>query len=265
LHRNLGPLNWTTWNDEQKSHVVQVESQPELTNLLELPSILASKGFKAIEICHFNFPSTDPDYLQKLKNACTEANISFNTLLLDYGDITSDDEVRRNADINLIKKWIEIASKTGAKHIRIIAGDSSPNNEAALERSSDILNNLIEFAKGLGVRIITENFHSLTSTADNCIRLVKNCNEELGLIADFGNFKGEMKYEEIENILPFSQSVHAKPEMDSEGIPDEDEFRKCLDRLVATNYNGPINIIYDGPGDMWEGIERVKKIVESYL
>ncbi|MCR2823872.1 sugar phosphate isomerase/epimerase family protein [Lederbergia panacisoli] len=265
LHRNLGPLNWTIWDVEQKKHTIQVEYQPETMTLLELPAILSSKGFKAIEICHFNFPSTDSDYLEKLKLACEEANITFNTLLLDYGDITADDEVRRHADISLIKNWIDIASECGAKQIRIIAGDASPENEAALALSSEALNDLIKYANNLGVRIITENFHSLTSTADNCIQLVKNCNEELGLIADFGNFKGENKYEEIEKIISYSQSVHAKPDMDSDGIPDEEEFRKCLDQLVANNYNGPINLIYDGPGDMWEGIERVRKIVDSYL
>ncbi len=50
-----------------------------------------------------------------------------------------------------------------------------------------------------------------------------------------------------------------------DGIPDKEEFRRCLDLLKQANYNGPIVIIYDGPGDMWEGIERVKKIVEAYL
>ncbi|MBS4194881.1 sugar phosphate isomerase/epimerase family protein [Lederbergia citri] len=265
LHRNLGPLYWTVWDDEQQKHVVQVEPQPEITTLLELPAILASKGYKAIEICHFHFPTTDSDYLQKLNKACNEAGIMFNTLLLDYGDITSEDEIRREADIKLMKDWIEIAGEAGARQIRIIAGDASPEDNPALVRSSEILTNLIEFANKFGVKIITENFHSLTSTADNCIKLVENCNEELGLIADFGNFKGETKYDEIKKILPYSQSVHAKPEMDAEGIPDENEFHKCLDPLVATNYNGPINIIYDGPGNMWEGIERVRKIVESYL
>ncbi|MBS4216950.1 sugar phosphate isomerase/epimerase [Bacillus sp. FJAT-49711] len=265
LHRNLGPLNWTIWDEDQNKHSIRAEPQPETITLLELPAILSSKGYRAIEICHFNFPSTDSDYLKKLKSACEEANIMFNTLLLDYGDITTDDEIRRHADISLIKNWIDIASECGAKQIRIIAGDASPENEAALVRSSEVLNDLIKYANNLGVRIITENFHSLTATADNCIRLVNNCNEELGLIADFGNFKGENKYEEIEKILPFSQSVHAKPDMDSDGIPDEEEFRRCLDQLVAANYNGPINLIYDGPGDMWEGIERVRKVVDSYL
>jgi len=265
LHRNLGPLHWTIWDNEQKKHKIQVESQPEITTLLELPAILASKGFKAIEICHFHFPSTDSDYLKKLRSACDEADITFNTLLLDYGDITSDDEERRNADLNYIKQWIDIAGDAGAKQIRIIAGDAHPENKEALAHSSELLNVLVEYAKNLGVRIITENFHSLTSTSDNCIQLVKNSNEELGLIADFGNFKGKTKYEEIAKILPYSQSVHAKPDMDSEGIPDEEEFRKCLDLLTAAKYNGPINIIYDGPGDMWEGIERVKRIIEFYV
>ena len=85
------------------------------------------------------------------------------------------------------------------------------------------------------------------------------------MITDFGNFKGSAKYEELATILPYSKSIHAKAHFDADGIPDEEEFRKCLELLPQANYDGPISLIYDGPGDMWEGIDRVRKIVEDYL
>ena len=123
----------------------------------------------------------------------------------------------------------------------------------------------MEYASSRGVRIVTENFRPLTSTAANCIQILRNGKEKIGMIADFGNFSANTKYEELAMILPYSESVHAKPNYDSNGIPDEDEFRKCLDLLAGANYSGPITLIYDGPGDMWEGINRVREIVESYL
>lgn len=263
LHRHLGPLRWTIWDEEEKTHKTNIDPQPELTTLLQLPAMLAEKGFKSVEICHFHFPSTEIDYLTQLRNALEEAGISLHTLLLDYGDISSPDDERTNADIELIKQWIDVASEVGAKQIRIIGGDASPDDKSALERSSHHLQELVNYAKDRHVRIVTENFRSLTSTAANCIQLVKE--SDVGLTADFGNFTGEEKYEELAAILPFSTSVHAKPHYDSEGIPDEAELRRCLDLLAPANYNGPINIIYDGPGDMWEGIQRVQKIVENYL
>src|SRR6188472_3960418 len=97
LHRLLGPLRWTVWDDIEKKHVIESEPQPDIIDLLDLPGILATKGFKALEICHFHFPSTETDYLQKLKGSFEKANITFYTLLLDYGDISSEDEIRRQA------------------------------------------------------------------------------------------------------------------------------------------------------------------------
>ena len=55
LHRNLGPLLWTVWDDAQKKQIIQVEPQPETIKLLDLPAKLASKGFKAMKVLIFIF------------------------------------------------------------------------------------------------------------------------------------------------------------------------------------------------------------------
>ena len=265
LHRELGPLQWTVWDDIEKKHQIKLEQHPENIKLKDLPGILSSKGFKALEICHFHFQRTDSSYLEELRNAFNETNITFHTLLVDYGNISSEDEVRRNKDMQFIKKWIDIASEVGAQRVRVIAGDAGPEDSEALACALNQLNLLVEYAKPLGVRVVTENFHSLTSKADNCIHLVHQSNQQIRLITDFGNFDSETKYDEIVKMLPFSDSIHAKPNFDSDGIPDKEEYQKSLNLLSKTNYNGPITLIYDGPGDMWAGIDRVKQIVEAYL
>lgn len=264
LHRNLGPLHWTVWDDIEKKQITKIEAQPEEIKLLELPGKLASKGFDAIEICHFHFPSTDSKYLNELRKACTKANINLHTLLLDYGDISTEDPIRREKDIKFIRKWIDIAATVGAKRIRIIAGDASPEDQDALKRSIQNLNKLERYATSCGVQIVIENFRALTSKASNCIKILRS-NTSLKMITDFGNFKGESKYEELATILPYSESVHAKANFDSKGLPDTKEFQKCLALLAQSKYSGSITLIYDGPGDMWEGIERVREIVVPYL
>src|SRR5665647_3769245 len=102
LHRNLGPLHWTKWDEDNQKQITVIDPQPELTTLLELPAILAEKGFKAIEIGHFHILDTSEAYLHQLRNAVFQAGIKFYTLLLDYGDISSGDPTRRTADI----KWL---------------------------------------------------------------------------------------------------------------------------------------------------------------
>jgi sugar phosphate isomerase/epimerase len=265
LHRLLGPLRWTEWDPATGTHKTREQPQPQILTLLELPAEAERRGYHAVEVCHFHFPSTETIYLEKLREAFSASGLSFDTLLLDYGDLTTGDEVRLEADLVMFRQWIDIASRAGAKYIRIIAGDASPSNEDAIRRSAGALSGLADYASERGVRVITENFHSLTSTGESCSRLLQQADGKVGMITDFGNFKKPSKYEEFAMTLPHSVSVHAKADYDPDGLPDEAEYRRCLDAMKASGYNGPVVLIYDGPGDMWEGLERIRRIAEPYL
>ncbi|SDN68613.1 Sugar phosphate isomerase/epimerase [Paenibacillus sp. yr247] len=265
LHRNLGPLRWTRWDEHSRVHITDVQDQPELLSLNELPAELAGKGFTALEICHFHIPDISTAYLKQLRQSFTEAGIRFYTLLIEYGDISSSDEFRRQADIDWIKGWIDIASLAGAERVRVIAGDADPSDQQALRRSAEALRELGNYAIHRGVRVVTENFHLLTSTADNCLALLQACGNILGLTSDFGNFKGSGKYDDLAQTIPHSESIHAKAQTNNEGYPDETEFIRCLDIVKQSGYEGPITVVYDGPGDMWKGIERVRKLAAPFL
>ncbi|MCM3628636.1 sugar phosphate isomerase/epimerase [Paenibacillus glycanilyticus] len=265
LHRNLGPLRWTVWNEETGVQDTSVQEQPLLHSLLELPAEAAKRGYQAVEICHFHFPSTDSSYLKQVKQAFEQAGLSFDTLLLDYGDITSSNEVRVSADLALIREWIDIASQSGAKQIRVVAGEASPSDEEAISLSAARLSELSEYGRTVGVKVITENFKALTSTGASCMKLLGAWGEHAATITDFGNFRGALKYEEIALTTPLSVSVHVKPQYDENGYPDEAELRRCLDTVSSAGFNGAFVLIYDGPGDMWEGMERVKRIASAYI
>ncbi|MBO9597723.1 MAG: TIM barrel protein [Cohnella sp.] len=265
LHRLLGPLRWTVWNDATGEHETRIDEQPQAHSLLELPAEAARRGYQAIEVCHFHFPRTDAAYLAELRAAFFAANVRFDTLLLDYGDLTSADERRRDADAAFIRRWIDIAAQAGAKQIRVIAGEAAPTDGAALAQSAEALSGLARYASTLDVRVITENFKALTSTADSCLKLLAHAGEAIGIITDFGNFTGPAKYDEISAIAPRSVSVHAKAAYDEAGLPDVPEFVRCLEAAKAAEFAGAYVLIYDGPGDMWEGLERIKRIVIPYI
>lgn len=265
LHRNLGPLRWTQWDADARKHVFVETPQPELMKLLDLPAHMAKEGFGALEIGHFHFPSTDDAYLAELRASFERAGLSFDTILLDYGDISSPDEFRRQADIAYIREWIDVAAKAGAKNIRVVAGESDPEDETALARAIEALKELHAYGQSSNVRVITENFKPLTSIARNCLSFADAFDGKLNLIDDFGNFKGETKYEQLAAILPYAVSAHAKAQYDENGYPDVEEYTRCLNVLRDGGYDGAISLIYDGPGDMWEGIDRIRAIVEPYL
>ncbi|WP_240159630.1 sugar phosphate isomerase/epimerase family protein, partial [Paenibacillus aceris] len=175
LHRLLGPLRWTRWDEATRTQITVAQDQPEHISLIELPEVLAAKGFTSLEVCHFHFPETSPDYLHSLKQSFTDAGLRFYTLLLEYGDISNSDTERRTLDIAWIKAWIDVAALAGAERVRVIAGDADPSDEQALARSAEALRELGRYGASRGVRVVTENFHSLTSVADNCLALLKSC------------------------------------------------------------------------------------------
>lgn len=263
LHRNLGPLRWTVWNEETGAQDTSVQEQPLLHTLLELPAEAAKRGYQAVEVCHFHFPSTEPAYLAQVKQAFEQAGLSFDTLLLDYGDLTSSDPRRAEADLAYIRQWIDTASLSGAKQIRVVAGEAPPTDNEAISLSAARLSKLAEYGRTVGVTVITENFKALTSTGASSMKLLGEWGEHAATITDFGNFRGALKYEEIAQTTPFSVSVHVKPQYDANGYPDEAELRQCLDSVSSAGFNGAYVLIYDGPGDMWEGLERVKKLVSA--
>lgn len=265
LHRLLGPLRWTYWDDAAKTQETRIESQPQEIELLDLPAEAAKRGYRALEICHFHFPSTDAEFLRQLKSSFDRADMLFDTLLLDYGDLTSPDEARRAADATWMKRWIGIAAACGARRIRIIAGEADASDEAALRRSAQALAELAEYGRQAGIQVVSENFKALTIRAVNGVELVNFSQGKLGYITDFGNYHGDGKFDEIAMTAPLSQSVHVKAKDNSDGTPDASELRRCLEAVRQSGFDGAYVLIYDGPGDMWQGLDRLKPIVEPFI
>ncbi|GAA3399606.1 sugar phosphate isomerase/epimerase family protein [Paenibacillus hodogayensis] len=265
LHRLLGTMYWTVWDEEEQKQKTVEQPQPHLLDLLDLPAEAARRGFQAVEICHFHFPSTAPDYLLALKQAFSASKIALDTLLLDYGDLTNPSATRAESDMLFIRQWISIASACGARRIRVIAGEAAPTDEEAIRLSASRLLELERFAADSGVELITENFKSLTSTGTSCLQLLEQTGRRINIIADFGNFKEPHKSDFLSMILPFSVSVHAKAQYDADGNLDRTELERCLRLVQEAGYEGPIVMIYDGPGDMWEGIERVREVVQPFI
>ncbi|MHA6483505.1 sugar phosphate isomerase/epimerase family protein [Paenibacillus sp. strain BS8-2] len=261
LHRCLGPLYWTTWDDSSKTQSISLQEQPELMSLLDLPAEAASRGLSYLELCHFHFPTREEAYLTSLRSAFTNAGITFHTLLIDYGDISSPDPVRRDSDLSYLKGWIETAATAGAAAVRIVAGEQPAGDTEAIRRSALSLMELSRYAAPLGVRVVTENFRDLTSTVDSWREVLGETNGEVPTIVDFGNLAKSEKEAGIIYGAPIAHTFHAKPEYLDNGSVNEESLTKLLVLAGSGNEEAPISIIFDRDGDMWDGIERIKAII----
>lgn len=264
LHRNLGPLRLSKWN-EGRGISVEPEPQPQTLTLLELPARVRQLGILQVELCQFYLPSTEPEYLAALRAAFDQAGVQIASFLLDYGDISSENPARRAADMDWAKTWIGYAAQVGAKRVRITAGLAAAQDTAALGRAVESLTELAAHANAAGVRLLIENFRPLASTAANISRLLTALDGRVGLTVDYGNVKGPNRFDELQAMMPWAETIHAKCDCDANGALYEESFLRCMELADQAGFAGPYSIVYEGPGDQWEGISKVKALIEPYV
>jgi sugar phosphate isomerase/epimerase len=231
--------------------------------LVDLPAELAAHGIHTLEICHFHLPSRDETYLATLRSALDSAGVELFSLLVDGGDIT-DPQVEKR-DMAWIKGWLDIAATLGAGNARIIAGKQPPSADS-LARSRRNLKILADYAKGIGVRVMTENWLDTFSTPEAVCTVMNELDGRVGLCVDFGNWRGATKYGELAEIFQFAESCHAKCHSSATGEFERDDFLRCLDLAAKADFQGPYTLIYDGQNnDEWSGIGQEMEMVRPYL
>jgi sugar phosphate isomerase/epimerase len=227
---------------------------------------VAELGVAALEICHFHFPRTDSAFLADLRGRLQEAHVQFLTLLVDEGDIASADPAVRERDLALIRGWIDIAAEVGAQRVRVIAGKSSGDPEGeAVRRSIEGMLALADYARARGVELVTENWLALALEPANLLAILRGTAGAVGLCADFGNYRGPSKYDDLGAILPYASSIHAKATFPEPGIMDEADFLRCLDLSREAGFTGSYVLIFDNAGDERTSLSQMASVVRPYL
>jgi sugar phosphate isomerase/epimerase len=235
-------------------------------SLLDLPALVAQMGVANLEICHFHFPRTDAAFLAELRQSLEAAGVRLLTVLIDAGDITATDPEARRRDIELIERWIDVAAAAGAARARVIAGFMQPDSAGeAVQRSIDGFSRLSRYAAERGVQIVTENWHALSMNSEALVRILESLDGAVGLCADFGNYSGPNKYDNLARILPYASSCHAKAEFPVPGEPDTGDFIRCLELSRAAQFTGTYVLIFESVGDERSSLNQIKAMVAPYL
>ena len=264
LHRELGPM----YPDVAlgNGNAPDMRYGAGRMTLLDAPAAVAGMGIRHLEVCHFHFAGVDAGYLADLRQRFRDAGVEFLTLLIDTGDITAADPERRERDMAHIRRWIEIAAYTAARQVRVIAGDAEPDPEGeAVRRSAEGLSALAEYARSLGVGVITENWHALASRPEPLLDILDRTGERVGLCADFGNYAGPTKYGDLASILPRADTIHAKAEYPEAGRMDAEDFGRCLDLSREAGFDGQYVLIFEGPGEEIPSLRQMAEVVQPYL
>ncbi len=242
------------------------EPQPTFSDgdiaFLDLPRELAKRGYFRAEICHFHLARQDAGYLAEVRYAFRESGVIIQTLLIDDGDIT--DPATRARDLAWIAGFIATAGTLGAENARVIAGKHKPTAES-LALSVAGLTALVPVAKDHGVRLVTENWFDLLESEQEVHHVLDAVGDGLGFLADMGNWHGPTKYAALQSVYGRAELSHTKCHFGEGLAMDRKDYGKCLEASVKAGYKGPHTLIFESPGEEWEGLAMERAFVLDYI
>ena len=113
-------------------------------------------GIHRIELQHDHFMSTEPDYLTELKNRVKKAKSMIHQINLEFDalNISAPTSVIRMENIDLTKKWIDIAAFIGCDYVMLNQGTLNPDT---LPLAVDSCKKILAYAKTKKVGVSIEN------------------------------------------------------------------------------------------------------------
>jgi sugar phosphate isomerase/epimerase len=265
---------WSLHNYFQSTREQDFNLPGAMLALLDFPEMIAER-YKVhnLEFCAPHFASTEPAYLQELRSRLLRTHSRLVNIPVDIeeiwtqGGLSDPDKEVREAAVSASKKWIDIAAKVGSRAVRCDPGKMQPKKLAPTVESYKVL---AAYGKLKGVQVIIENHGGVGSERPGeLVSLFKRVGAGfLGALPDFGNFPDEPTREKgLALLFPYAHVVcHAKGlEIDSRGNETKFDFSKCVEIAKKAGYKGFYSIEYEGPGDPYEGVQKVLEELLRYL
>jgi sugar phosphate isomerase/epimerase len=271
LHRTL--------NSGQLDHL---DFPAKAMNTFGINAVEYVNGFFGGKKMNFKEAGKNTAYLTELLQRSKDAGVVNHLIMIDEeGPLSVPKDKVRLAAVEDHKKWIDAAKFLGCKTVRLnLHGDGSANDKKVA--SIDSLSRLGLYAKPMDINVVVENHGNESSDAAWVADIMRQVNmQNVGTLPDFGNFclthpwgttdedcsKAYDRYQGVKELLPFAKGVSAKTyDFDNNGEQTKMDYRKLIDIVKASGFEGYIGIEFEGKTqDEEDGIRSTKALIEKYL
>lgn len=184
-------------------------------------------------------------------------------------DFANPDAEAREADIQMIKKWIEAAARLGIPNLRIFAGTNPHkgfSRDQVFEWMAKDIRECCDYGQQFGVIIALQNHNDFLKTADDVDRIFEMVDSEwLGLNLDIGSYRQHDPYREIEKNIHRAVTWQIKENVWIDGKETPTDFVKLFELVKKAGYRGYLPLETLGAGDPFEKIPRLLKNVKEAL
>ncbi len=242
-------------------------------------------GFSGVEILVNHIESKARSYLKEVKRLAFNYSLDIYALAL-HNNFLKPDPVEREAQVEYVLNWLDVAHELGATIVRINSGRwgtvkrfdelmarkgiepplEGYTEEDAIEWVVDSIYRCLDRAEDLGIILGLENHWGLTTRAETMLEIVKRINSRwFGVIMDTGNFVHDT-YTELEMIAPFTVMVHAKTYFGGgEWYTLELDYDRVFRILEKHNFRGWVSLEYEGKEDYREGVRKSRELLRRFM
>lgn len=216
----------------------------------DLVRIAAENDLDGVDMTVYWFPNTEDSFLMPLKRAAYKAGVEIYSISVRT-ELTKPVGETRDKSLADLKKWVDVAAKLGAGHIRVFGGavPKGSTEEDAANWVAEMLGPAGEYAGQHGVILGLENHGGITDKAETIVKIVKKvASPWVGINLDTANFKTKI-YEQIEMIAPLAVNVQVKAMVRDENGPAESDWERVAKMLVGNGYRGYLALEYEEKAD----------------
>jgi L-ribulose-5-phosphate 3-epimerase len=151
----------------------------------------------------------------------------------------------RQKEIAFTKKWIDIADRVGAGHVRVFGGGiaQGATEAQAVDWAVEVYKPALDYAATRGILLGLEDDDELTRTSEQIFTILKKVDHPYARInLDCGNFRKD-GYKEVERCVPFAAATHIKTNMATpDGKREPADWVKLFGILANGGYRGYVSI-----------------------
>ncbi len=225
-------------------------------SLADAVHFCANNAVDAIDTTGYYFPGypkvpTD-EYVYQLKRTAFVNGVGISGTGV-RNNFAVADQAARQADVQMVKDWIVVASKLGAPVIRVFSGPQRPEGHSFEEAVEWMVNDFREcaaFGKEHGVVVGLQQHNDCLKTADETIRVINAVDSEwFGSILDIGSLRQSDPYQEIEKLVPYAVSWQIKESVGRNGKEEPTDLKKIKGIIDRSGYRGYVPFEALGAGD----------------
>jgi L-ribulose-5-phosphate 3-epimerase len=236
----------------------------------DLVHLAVDQGIDGLDLTVYWFPNTSDEFLLPLRNLAYRNGVEIYSISV-RSEMTRPTPELRASEADSIRKWVDVAAKLGAGHIRVFGGNvpEGRSEEEAAGWVADVLERSCEYAGSNGVILGLENHGGITLRASRIIEIVKKVNSPwVGINLDTGNFRDD-PYEQIDMCLPYAVNAQFKTEMKyADGREEPSDWERIVKQFAAAGYKGYLALEYEGAEPVTAAfpnhMKRLQALVRKY-